>query len=50
VLMLTDSADALTGRQADGDTERSRSCDLEVFCNRGEPTVAEIEENTLPDD
>jgi hypothetical protein len=27
-----------------------RSFDLEVFCNRGEPTVAEIEENTLPDD
>jgi hypothetical protein len=27
-----------------------RSFDLEVFCNRGVPTVAEIEENTLPDD
>ncbi len=27
-----------------------RSFDLEVFCNRGKPTVAEIEENTLPDD
>ena len=27
-----------------------RSFDLEVFCNRGEPTVAEVEENTLPDD
>ena len=27
-----------------------RSVDLEVFCNRGEPTVAEIEDNTLPDD
>ena len=27
-----------------------RSFDLEVFCNRGEPTVAEIEENTLPED
>jgi hypothetical protein len=27
-----------------------RSFDLEVFCNRGEPTVGEIEENTLPDD
>ncbi len=27
-----------------------RSFDLEVFCNRGKPTVAEIEENTLPED
>ena len=27
-----------------------RSVDMEVFCNRGQPTVAEIEENTLPDD
>ena len=27
-----------------------RSFDLEVFSDRGEPTVAEIEENTLPDD
>lgn len=26
-----------------------RSFDLEVFCNRGTPTVAEVEENTLPD-
>ena len=25
-----------------------RSVDLEVFCNRGRPTVAEIERNTLP--
>ncbi|MCZ4499076.1 MAG: hypothetical protein JWQ74_1629 [Marmoricola sp.] len=25
------------------------SVDLEVFCNRGRPTVAEIEENTLSD-
>jgi len=25
-----------------------RSVDLEVFCNRGSPTVAEIERNTLP--
>ncbi len=28
----------------------SRSIDLEVYCNRGEPTVAEIERNTLPSD
>ena len=27
-----------------------RSIDLEVFCNRGQPTVAEIEFNELPDD
>jgi hypothetical protein len=27
-----------------------RSVDMEVFCNRGEPTVAEIEENTLPEE
>ena len=27
-----------------------RSVDLEVFCNRGRPTVAEVEQNTLPDD
>jgi hypothetical protein len=27
-----------------------RSIDIEVFCNRGEPTVAEIERNELPDD
>jgi hypothetical protein len=27
-----------------------RSVDLEVFCNRGTPTVAEIEFNELPDD
>lgn len=26
------------------------SVDLEVFCNRGRPTVAEIERNTLADD
>ena len=27
-----------------------RSFDLEVFCNRGAPTVSEIEENTLAED
>ena len=27
-----------------------RSVDLEVFCNQGEPTVGEIEGNTLPED
>ena len=27
-----------------------RSIDVEVFCNRGEPTLAEIEYNELPDD
>lgn len=27
-----------------------RSIDIEVFCNRGEPTIAEIERNELPDD
>ncbi|SDR84285.1 hypothetical protein SAMN04488570_0537 [Nocardioides scoriae] len=26
------------------------SVDLEVFCNRGRPTIAELERNTLPDD
>jgi len=26
------------------------SVDLEVFCNRGRPTVAEIERNTLSED
>ena len=26
------------------------SVDLEVFCNRGRPTLAELEQNTLPDD
>ncbi|MET3963437.1 hypothetical protein ABIE44_003371 [Marmoricola sp. OAE513] len=26
-----------------------RSVDLEVFCNRGRPTLAEIERNTLPE-
>jgi len=27
-----------------------RSIDVEVFCNRGEPTVAEIERHELPED
>ena len=27
-----------------------RSVDLEVFCNRGRPTLAELERNTLGDD
>ena len=27
-----------------------RSIDLEVFCNRGRPTVSELERNTLPDE
>lgn len=31
-------------------SNRRRSVELEVFCNRGEPTVAEIERKTLPDD
>ncbi len=29
-------------------SDGSRSVDLEVFCNRGRPTVAEMEYNTLP--
>jgi hypothetical protein len=31
-------------------SSRGRSVDVEVFCNQGEPTVAEIERNTLPED
>ena len=27
-----------------------RSVELEVFCNRGTPTLAEIERHDLPDD
>lgn len=27
----------------------ARSVDLEVFCDRGRPTVSELERNTLPD-
>jgi len=30
--------------------QRRRSIEIEVFCNRGRPTVAELERNTLPDD
>lgn len=30
--------------------EGERSIEIEVFCNRGEPTISEIERNTLPDD
>ncbi len=29
---------------------RGRSIDIEVFCNRGVPTVAEVELNELPED
>jgi hypothetical protein len=28
---------------------RGRSVDIEVFCNQCEPTVAEIERDTLPE-
>lgn len=28
--------------------KQDRSMEIEVFCNRGEPTVAEIEQKTLP--
>ncbi len=41
-----------TGPDDDVDAvfQRSReSIDLEVFCNRGTPTVAEMERDTLPD-
>lgn len=31
-------------------TQRERSIEIEVFCNRGRPTVAEIERKSLPDD
>ncbi|WP_432478140.1 hypothetical protein [Nocardioides sp. GXQ0305] len=31
-------------------SSRDRSFDVEVFCNQGRPTVAEIEPATLPDD
>jgi hypothetical protein len=30
--------------------QQRRSVDIEVFCNRGEPTVADIERNELPED
>ena len=29
---------------------RDRSIELEVYCNRGEPTIGDIERNTLPSD
>ncbi|WP_028651783.1 hypothetical protein [Nocardioides halotolerans] len=38
-----DDVDAVFAQQA-------RSIDVEVFCNRGEPTVADIERNELPED
>ncbi len=31
-------------------SRRGRSIEVEVFCNQGKPTVAEIERNTLPED
>ncbi|MCH1868496.1 hypothetical protein [Nocardioides sp. CFH 31398] len=31
-------------------SNRGRSIEFEVFCNRGEPTLADYEENTLPED
>ena len=37
-----DDVDAVFAKQV-------RSIEIEVFCNRGEPTVSEIEQNTLPD-
>ncbi len=30
--------------------QQRRSIEIEVFCNRGEPTVAEVERNELPED
>ena len=30
--------------------QQRRSIDIEVFCNRGEPTVAELERHELPED
>ena len=38
-----DDVDAVFARQRE-------SIEIEVFCNRGRPTVAELERNTLPDD
>ena len=29
--------------------DESRSIEIEVYCNRGEPTVGDLERNTLPD-
>jgi hypothetical protein len=37
-----DDVDAVFARQ-------ERSMEIEVFCNRGEPTISEVEQNTLPD-
>ena len=37
-------------RRGRGLQRRPRSVELEVFCNRGRPTVAELERNTLGDD
>jgi hypothetical protein len=31
-------------------SNRSRSIELEVYCNRGEPTVGDREYKTIPDD
>lgn len=38
-----DDVDAVFARER-------RSIEIEVFCNRGEPTIAEVERNELPDD
>jgi hypothetical protein len=38
-----DDVDAVFAKQV-------RSMEIEVFCNRGEPTISEVEENTLPDE
>ena len=38
--------DDIDGVFAKGD----RSIEIEVFCNRGEPTVSEVEQNALPDE
>jgi hypothetical protein len=38
-----DDVDAVFARER-------RSVEIEVFCNRGQPTVAEIERNELPED
>lgn len=31
-------------------SSRGRSVEVEVFCNQGEPTVSDLERNTLPDE
>jgi hypothetical protein len=38
-----DDVDAVFARE-------ERSMEVEVFCNRGEPTISEVEQNTLPDE